>query len=144
MLDERRRRFGPYLRDLADRMHLKDWAVVLEDGPPDDRSCMASVDCVDGRKLATVLVSDHFLSDTPEEQRHTLVHELIHAHFDMASTLAFRGLDKQGRQAFRSLMEYGVDGLADALAPLLPLPGDPIPDSIHSRINGNMVPDSVP
>lgn len=122
MTDPRRRRFGSYLRDLADRLGLRDWTVRVLDGAPDTPDAVATVDCPSGRKIAAVNLSDGFLDLSPAEQRQTLTHELVHCHFWPAYDLAHQYLSEDAFAAFRQALEYGVDGLADVLAPHLPVP----------------------
>jgi hypothetical protein len=116
----RRQRWEPYLRYLADALHLRDWRVDVYEDPPEDPTATASCCPISGRKVAIVRVAESFLTDGPAEQRHTLVHELIHCHFGPP----WRMLEAHGSLPPAALlaMEYGVDGLADAIAPLLPLP----------------------
>lgn len=123
--DERRLAFEPYLRQLADAMRLRDWTVEIEPEEPEDPNEQAHVVCIYGRKCARVRLSDGFLTDAPEEQRQGLVHELIHCHFDMANQTALEAMPEPVQDVYRRLVEYGVDGLADAIAPLLPLPLGP-------------------
>lgn len=124
MTDPRRQRFAPYLRRLADLLGLKDWHVRIADEAAD--ACAdASIEWTYGRKRARVWLGEHFLDDTPEGQRHTLAHELIHCHFGPAWDIAVEGLADAAASPFRRLAEYAVDGLADAIAPLLPLPDAP-------------------
>ena len=114
--------FEPYARDLADRMGLKDWAIAIIRGQPDNEDT-ASIECVFGRKIANVKLSDDFLEEsTPEEQRQTLCHELAHALFMPMHLFLRDELDGSAYKAYHLLMEYGIDGVADAIAPHMPLP----------------------
>lgn len=123
MTDPRRQRFAPYLRRLADLLALKDWHVEISDEEADDGAA-ATVRWAFGRKQATVWLGAGFLDDSPEEQRHTLAHELIHLHFGPPYDIAVEGLPDGSASAFRRMAEYAVDGMADAIAPLLPLPDE--------------------
>ena len=127
MTDPRRQAWVPYIRDIADRLRLRDWTVRVKDDGPEGRDDHASVQCVYGRKLANIRLSDEFLGDDPEEQRHTVVHELLHCHLVDGWWYAHGRLDDAGRDAFTRFMEKGIDGLADAIAPLMPLPAVPAP-----------------
>jgi len=122
MTDPRKQRFAPYLRRLADLLALKDWRVEIDDDGPDAPAAVASICWTYGRKLATVYLSAAFLDHDPEEQRHTLAHELIHCQLGPAWDIAVEGLDSGQASAFCRMAEYAIDGLADAIAPLLPLP----------------------
>ncbi len=116
----RRQRWAPYVRQLADILHLRDWRLDIDDGQPSDSEAVAACNPVAGRKVATIYLSELFLTSDPADQRHTLTHELLHCHLGPMT----RMLDiREARTPEWTLaMEYGVDGLADAIAPLLPLP----------------------
>jgi hypothetical protein len=106
-----------YIRSTADEMGLRDWEIRLSDEPAREGKG-ASVGCVFGRKFAS-----------PEDQRDTIVHELIHLHLEPASDMVYRDLEKiLGRPAdaaftngFDRQLEYAIDGLAGALAQHTPL-----------------------
>lgn len=124
MRDERRQAFSPYVRDIADRLRLRDWTIRVMDDEPEDKDAAASCQCIYGRKLANIRLAGSFLDDEPAEQRHTVVHELLHCHLDDAYWFAYGQLPGDGgtREAFVRFFEKGIDGLADAISPLLPLP----------------------
>ena len=116
----RRERWAPYCRQLADILHLKDWSIDVIEELPSGSDAIASCAPVSGRKYAVIRLAEFFLTDTAAQQRHTLTHELLHCHFApmmrlMESTDSFGNAEKL-------TMEYFVDGLADAIAPLLPMP----------------------
>jgi hypothetical protein len=115
----RRQKWLPYVRELADLLALKDWQVVVSEEKPDG-DAIASVNCCDGRKLATVKLSEGFFSDSIEDQRQTITHELIHCHL----APFWEAVKRKARhdETLVMLMEYSVDGIADAVGPLLPLP----------------------
>jgi hypothetical protein len=114
----------PYFRALADRLALKDWALVIKPDGPEDSTSDAEVACIMGRKQARLWLSERFLHDTEAEQRHTAIHELVHLHVELASITASKLLDDDEYSLFRLHLEYAVDGLADGIAPLLPLPSE--------------------
>jgi hypothetical protein len=122
MLDPRKEAFNPYLRALADLVSLRDWTVGIDHRPPDCQEGVAEVHLPYGRKIAWVRLSEEFLDSKPEEQRHTLAHELIHAHCEPMARMLADHLDGPFLDAFRLQYEYAVDAIADALAPHLPLP----------------------
>lgn len=122
MIDPRKQRFYRYLRGLADALALKDWTLDIVSPDPTNTEADASISLVYGRKLATVKLSEDFLDVGPAGQRHTLVHELIHCHFDAAWGIAVDALSADAASAFRRMAEHAIDGLADGIAPLLPLP----------------------
>lgn len=119
-----------YARQLADLLHLKDWTILFDQSPPENDDAIASIDPCEGRKVATVHICSDFWEREADEQRQTITHELIHCHHDSASEIVRVDLVKHlSQQAYDILwggykrqMEYCVDGLADAIAPFLPLP----------------------
>jgi hypothetical protein len=116
----RRQRWTPYVRQLADILHLRDWQIEIYDDSPSDGDALASCQPVSGRKLGIIRLAESFLTDEPAAQRHTLTHELLHCHFGPP----WRMLEAHNALPPAALMamEYGIDGVADAIAPLLPLP----------------------
>lgn len=75
--------------------------------------------------MAELRVSCSFSQMPPEAKRHLLVHELIHCHFAAAHLYADEVLEivsMLARRAFDLNMEMGIDGMADAIAPFMPLP----------------------
>lgn len=117
-----------YIRETADAVGLRDWEVRLSDERAAEGKA-ASVQAVFGRKFARVLIGKDFRGESPEDQRDTIVHELIHLHLEPAADMVYRDLEKVlGRPAdavftngFERQLEYGIDGLAAALAPHMPL-----------------------
>jgi len=122
-----RQRWLPYVRQLADALALKDWVIEMSEDPP-PTGAVAAVGAILGRKRGCVYLSDnHLHRDCPDEQRDSIVHELIHLHLS-----SFHRSVEQFRQysaANDTLMEYAVDGLAAGISPLLPLP----PKALHAR-----------
>jgi hypothetical protein len=116
----RRQRWAPYVRQLADILHLRDWRIDINEDAPSGQDAIASCQPVTGRKYAVLRLSESFLSDPKPDQRHTLTHELLHCHLGPMH----RMLEQSGDLPAAALLaiEYCVDGLADAIAPLLPEP----------------------
>lgn len=121
MTDAELDRWRAYVRDVADRMGLKDWVVEVPGAPSVGRSD-ASVVMVYGRKLARIGLPDSIRHEPAEEQRNTIVHELVHLHFAPMDGMAEDWLDAGQYKAFLRMFEYGVDAMAAALAPHMPLP----------------------
>lgn len=128
--------WGEYLRESADRLGLRDWTIdlcrTLDDEEPDDEGNFAMATCAHtyGRRHAVIKLHEKFLERRPDEQRHYIAHELTHCHFapvwnqtrDDLTTLLGKPADTVFWAAWRQNMEYGVDGVAEQLARLLPLP----------------------
>lgn len=130
MTDPRRQAWAPYIRDIADRLRLRDWTIELSDEGTGNDDLVALVRVADGRRFARLYLSDAFLDLTPERHRHTVVHEMLHLHFGWAGNWAREKIAGDSeRDTFVRLHEIGIDGLADAIAPLMPLPGVSTPDS---------------
>jgi hypothetical protein len=119
-----------YVRDLADRMRLRDWHITVTTDPPDKENAAAQVVCTYGRKIAELRLSKEWAGYTPTEQRHYMTHELVHCHLDVPWAMVIDDMKGViGNQAhevlvwpFARAMEYAVDGLAEVIAPSMPLP----------------------
>ncbi len=129
MLDDRKQKFVPYIEYLKNKLHLKDWEFKILDDPPRDNNIIAAIFTAYGRKRLSIYLSESFLSDTEIEQRHTLIHELIHAHLVFACDFACEQLDQRLKDVFIRMIEYGVDGIADSIAPFFKLPNEIIGSS---------------
>jgi hypothetical protein len=115
----RRQRWAPYVRQLADILHLRDWSIdVSEESSSGDST--ASCEPVNGRKLAIIRFSESFLTAPVVDQRHTITHELLHCQLGPLHRLL--EANEFMRPSVLLALEYAVDGLADAIAPLLPEP----------------------
>lgn len=107
----------PYIRSLADQFGLKDWQIRVDDDDPRDES-FASVWIADYRKEAVVHLSDKFLEASREEQRETILHELVHVHFHMILSCVPDSINAR----IEPYMEFGTDSVAVAIARHYPLP----------------------
>lgn len=113
---------GPYFRCLADNLGLRDWTISILDGPPENPNAAASIRCLEGRKRAEIDLSDRFMTDDETDQRHVAVHELLHCHHAHQGHLMAKWLDDEAFDAYVLCEENTIDALADAIAPLMPLP----------------------
>lgn len=128
MTEKQRRSLEVYVRWAANELELRDWTIVVSTEATGDDS-HAIVTNTYGRKLATIRFEDGFRDLDPEQQRHTVAHELIHCHLESATNMALNDLDElvgapAGRlfwAGYRRQIEYGVDALASAIAKHLPL-----------------------
>ncbi len=121
-----------YIRHLANLLGLKDWAFDLVEGEWCDDAYDAATRDIEGKQLSRIWVSKGFRALTPEEQRHAIVHELVHAHFcrvaSVLDDLHVGGIlsDANFRASLEALnrhIEYGVDALAHIIARDLPFIG---------------------
>lgn len=119
-----------YVQRVAPLMGLSGWTFVVADEPSEDEH-LAEVEVVYGQKLATVYVCDGWYELDKETKRGTIVHELLHCHFNRfgeAIYLLFSAgndtLCSAGRKIWSHEEEYLVEELAQAWAPFLPEPLD--------------------
>lgn len=120
-----------YIALLKRRMCLSDWTIEVVDEQPDNQEAIASVEPLDGRRVAYIRLGSDWLKRSPEKKRYTIVHELVHLHHIPATDIIRLDMLKQLSQStydlmwgvFKRQLEYMVDGLSDAIAPLMPLPG---------------------
>lgn len=119
-----------YIRVIADDFGLRDWRLYL-DREPSDSGTNAQIRATPGQKVARIRVAWNFRDHDADDQRATIVHELLHCHltpmqhiltYDME---AYSSITEDERAimhtTFLRLMEYSVDGIADAIASKYPL-----------------------
>jgi hypothetical protein len=120
-----------YVRVLANTLGLTDWEIEVDDDAahlPADT--LARVNVPTGRRTARISLGAEYANCTPEDQRNTLVHELLHCHFDTVSDLAERTLRRQlgaaawdvYEEAQELLLEQAIDAVAVAVGEFLPVP----------------------
>lgn len=122
-------KLSPYVRQIANELELRDWQFILDDEPIEP-GAFGQIWPTRGRKIAWIGFCKDFHKLRPEQQRHTIVHELIHCHF--ANTLDFfneslpglagKKVAKVAKRECVLHVEFGVDAMADAIAQRLPLP----------------------
>src|SRR5688500_7921750 len=115
-----------YVRDVADRLGLRDWEIRLRRTPCEDGNG-ASVTVVYGRRLATMELCADFVTISADDRRHNITHELIHCHMDQCYVI-LRQLERTFGQAVYSVIrevqheaiEQATDALATVIAPTMP------------------------
>lgn len=130
MTDAQHAAYQTYLRQLADLLGLKDWEIVLKREPDANEDAAASITCTYGQKHAFVWVGPAFFSEFDVDyRRRTLIHELIHCHLNPIQEVVGNLAGRIGGDAYdvvrgchHDAIEYATDGIARAIAPLLPLP----------------------
>ncbi len=117
-----------YLRDMADRLRLRDWVIVLYREPPRDDAAHATVRRTYGQLRACVRVAADFVDETPERQREIITHELLHCHLDNLQQLLVNAQTNLGDAAWgildgahKDAIEIATDALTGIIAPHLPL-----------------------
>lgn len=118
-----------YTRKIAVSMGLGGW-VIEECADPASEGCLAEIEPTYGQHHAKLSLCGNWNDLPAEEQRNTIVHELIHVALAPLSQLSYdivealdEGSSKTARAALNLAEEYVVDALAEAWAPYMPLPG---------------------
>lgn len=124
--------FEPYVRDMADRMGLRDWTVTIADDLPEELASVAhTMDAAtflpSSYKTLTLYIKDH--PHTADEVRSLVAHELVHAltrdWMEAAQTLESHVnpivYDLYSMRLSHE-MEQAVEAIAAAWSPALPLP----------------------
>lgn len=121
------RKLVPYVKYLQEQMALKDWSFTLELDMSDDEDAYAHIVSPDGRKQGIISLTKLFFEQDEEGQRHTLTHELTHAHTREVSTVTGSVRNLLGDIAYPAFeknmdnaIELAVDGIADGWAKMLP------------------------
>lgn len=130
MKPKRRRQVGKYLRRLADKLELRDWTVHLMHAEPHNPNHGAAMEATYGQRHVRVWIRSDLFDYSPEEQRQTLVHELVHVHTSAMVAMVRETLPGQMapgahevfEREFTRQMEHAVDAMAEAVAHHLPLP----------------------
>ena len=128
-LDRKRRRYwGRYARDLADRMELRDWTINMMIRPAEE-GADAACQCLSGSKTANVMIGLNFDGLSPEQQRQTICHELLHLHLSGIERVIIDAKQTINKYWFDIVftgigthMEHAVDAIADGYAKAMPLP----------------------
>lgn len=127
-----------YVYQIADRLALKDWTFHFDwNNPADELNAGAAIHIVEERKHAIVRFNSKFRDYSPNEQRHAVIHELIHVHLDPLKTLfenevcavllstSDQDFAKGATNVLSSIRdrteERVVDSLADGIDSLVPL-----------------------
>ena len=129
IFDGDRERFTYYIRDLADRVGLKDWRLVLLDEMPANADRAAECHPVYGRRFAQLRFSDDWATNDPDQLRRYVVHELLHCHFEPLDWVVNNTQPGLGNHAFDIVhaafvdaLEVCLDAIATEWAETLPLP----------------------
>lgn len=116
------------VRRYADSLGLRDWQIEVVAEPPDDEDAVATIEPVDGRRMAQLRVCIGWEGMSQDARRHAICHELLHLHFaemcltvrrDVPEWMPPRTWEMFWGQTMAGL-ESGIDGLAVAVARSLP------------------------
>ncbi len=120
-----------YIGDIADRLRLSDWRLMLMYAPCTDDDAWASIEPSPQKHSAEIRVCEGFRDMEPEVQRACIVHELLHLHLvraenvircDLCDTKALsQSHYEQVWYSYVRLMEYGIEDIAQSIAQVFPL-----------------------
>lgn len=113
--------WSAYLKDLQAKLRLSHWELRLSHKPC-DKGNMAECGCVPGQLRAKIALGKKWEKYSPECQRQTIVHELVHLYTSPVHYPIHRVMDDVAQSMHSSNFEYMVDALAEAIAPFMPLP----------------------
>lgn len=128
-----RRLLGPYVREVADGLNLRDWRFeILHEPIHSTDEATARLTSTFGRHTATLEFCADFPRMPRDVQREIVVHELLHCWLPAVRAGGWWGIDHLVgepamtvfRSAYEEHVELAVDGIANAIAPLFPLPPD--------------------
>lgn len=118
-----------YVEQLQPLMRLAHWQIIVHDDPPDNEECVADISCSPTRTMAALRISDHYIAQSSEKQRRSMVHELTHCHFHQLSEAEGAYLYAVGHpvwehlhRRYEHMEELAVDEVARTIAPFLPPP----------------------
>ena len=117
-----RRKIHRYILTVAQAMNLGHWEIILSDGDPTDELGAAEVYSARGRRTAIVSVASDFLETPKSQQRHVIVHELVHVHFACPDHVIHQSVSEEIHRAWNVSCEYSIDAIAEVLAPFMPMP----------------------
>lgn len=130
--DPRRPALNAYIRRLADAMRLQAWDIEVGDREPEDDVAILATDPDLRRQWAPIFVrATSFYDESPKEQRHDLVHELVHVVMTPMWLWVHTGSWRNHLspreselvdEVFREYIEQATDTLARLIAPSLPMP----------------------
>ncbi len=135
MTDERRRNLDAvraYVALLQPLFRLQHYEIEVWDEPPENKDAFADCGTKSRQHWARLRFAEKHFDTSPDEQRNTVAHELLHVlhdGVDVAAIEGFGGLattsEEWARQRYDHENERLIDALSRVLAPLLPLPPAP-------------------
>ncbi len=115
-------RLAPYIRDLADRLCLKDWRVEVIEETVNSKHHNAEIGTICGYKDARIQLCEDFFAKGPAKQRSILCHELVHLHLAQLDDFLRPILGASQQTTYDLLREMAVDEIAHAVGAHLPMP----------------------
>ena len=110
-----------YVSYVRDGLGLRHWTIHISQTPA-EKKAQASIAPVYGRKHATLYLSRHWPTTDRTEQKHTIIHEMLHLLFFDTQAAVHRMQDVMPEDLFYVMweshteaLEFAVDHLADIL-----------------------------
>ena len=129
MTDSAHAYWSGYIRSLADDIGLKDWTIELKRDGPANSDAGASMITICGRRIVWIRLGFGFYSGTPEDQRHYVLHELLHVHLDDVDTAIWQAKEIIGSDTFtlmekvvKDRLEFAIDTIAASIGHAYPVP----------------------
>lgn len=117
-----------YISEVQQIMNLGQWKIELSDVPSEE-DALAEIEVSENLWQAKIRVAHGFFKEKQDEQRDTIVHELIHVHtagIERARDRMEKTLGDLAWPIFQASMENEVERAVDALAKVVsqsvPLP----------------------
>jgi hypothetical protein len=129
MTDEQRAYWQAYVDDLKPLLRLWHWQITVKPdvSPSDGADAAAWVS--DDYHTAELYFCDAWAEQAPDDQRETIVHELVHIHLGRLNMFGKKLTSQLGGQAGGlademrlHFLETATEELARVIAPFLPLP----------------------
>ncbi len=122
-------RMRAYVAIVQPLLRLSQWEIYVQFQYPSREGALAESDTVRGRWVATIRFGDGHFLDAPQDQRNTVIHELLHVVTANERRVVWESYecplpgDKSiAWKAYDFEQEMVMDHLATVLAPFLPLP----------------------
>jgi hypothetical protein len=120
--------FGSYVAYVRDKLGLHTWSIHIEHRPC-SKHHQASICPVYGRTHAVLRLCRTWPDVSPKEQRHTVIHELLHLHFvSLQSTVGYlepiicEDVWHILSEAHTEKLEYAIDAIAYILTEQFDMP----------------------
>ena len=124
-----------YIWTLRDMLGLYNWDIYLTLAHSTD-DCNASVHPVYGRYVAGISVNKKWYEYSPEVQRNTILHELLHlVHNRQTEVIRTTKQRDEVWITFNRETELMVDQLATAIDDMFPLPEQPLIDQVLADLD---------
>lgn len=140
-----------YMHKLQNMLKLSDWNISMSSEPASE-DALANISITEWQHTAVITLHKDFRKDTPEALRGTIIHELLHCHLAPMSESCEEILKSDRNSEIKesvisaavSSIEYqgerAIDLIAEAIAPLFPLPNIPKTTPMKNVVVAKKVP----